>query len=138
MCVFLLRELRRHGVRAQRRRVLLWSLRLWEGELRVTCAVLRDALVGGELLGLEVGLTSEGARLAVKVGLSVTVVAPAAEAVAAAVVAPVASVLRICAEGLTWSIVKASTVIPVPKTAEIAPARGIPIPPVVITTSASP
>lgn len=93
----LLSELRRHGVRHQRRRVLLRGLWLGEGEGGLGAAVL-DGTLGGdgggrdELLSLEVVLASEGPGRAAEVGLSVTVeAAAAAEAVAAA--APIASVL---------------------------------------------
>ena len=92
MCI-LLRELRRHGVGHQRRWVLLLgSLRLGEGELGVSGSSLCTGLGGSELRGLEVVLASEGSRL-VEVGLSVTVVAAPAEAVAGTVAAPVAAVL---------------------------------------------
>lgn len=140
--VQLLRELRRHGVRHQRWRMLLRrSLCLGEGEWGVSrtslCATLRDS----KLLGLEI-LACKGCSLVVKVGLSITIVAASSEAVAGAaagVAAPIASILRICAKGFIWSVVKTSTIIPVPKTAEITPSR-IPIPTVIseVTTSASP
>lgn len=131
MC--LLRELRRHGVGHQRRRVLLWSLCLGEGERGMGCTVLGATL--------EVVLTSEGGGLAVKVGLSITIVAAGTEAVAGvAVSAPVASVLCVCAKSFVWSVVIPSVVIPVSKTAIITPSRGIPIPTVIseVTTSTSP
>lgn len=139
MCGVLLSELRRHGVGHQRRRMLLLrSLCLGEGERGVTCAVLWGSL-WGKLLGLEVGLASKGARLVTtKVALSITIEATSAEAITAAVIAPIASILYICAKGFIWSVVKPSTVIPVPKTTKITPSRGIPIPTVEITTSASP
>lgn len=130
MC--LLRELRRHGVGHQRRGVLLWSLWLGEGEGGVGRTVL-DAT-------LEVVLTSEGAGLVVEAGLSVTVVAAAAEAVAVGVAPPIASVLCVCAKSFVWSVVKPSVVIPVSKTAIIAPPSRIPIPTVipVVTTAPAP
>lgn len=93
MCI-LLRELRWHGVGHQRRWVLLLlgGLRLGEGERGVSGCSLCTGLGGSELRGLEVVLASEGSRL-VEVGLSVTVVAAPAEAVAGTVAAPVAAVL---------------------------------------------
>lgn len=90
----LLRELRGHGVGHQRWGMLR-SLCLGEWERGMTRASLCTTLTGNKLLGLEVGLASEGARLVVtKVGLSITIVAASAEAIAATVVtAPIASVL---------------------------------------------
>lgn len=139
MFVYLLSELRRHGVGHQWWWRMLRSLCLWEGERGMTGSVLCHTLTGGERRGLEVVLASKGSRLAIKVGLSVTVVAASAEAIGAAV-APIASVLRICAKGFIWSVLKTSTIIPVPKTAKITPSRGKPIPAVIseITTSAAP
>lgn len=93
MFVYLLSELRRHGVRHQRWGRMLRSLRLGEGERGMTCTVLCATLTRGELRGLEVILASERSCLAVKVGLSVTVVAASAETIGAAVIAPIASVL---------------------------------------------
>ena len=139
MC--LLRELRRHGVGHQRRRMLLRSLCLGEGERGMTHTILCTSLTRGKLLSLEITLTSESTVLVVKVGLSITVVAASTVAVGAAVVAaPVASILCVCAKSFVWSIVIASTTIPVSKTAKITPSRGIPIPAVIskATTSASP
>jgi len=136
--VCLLRELRRHGVRHQRRGVLLWSLRLGEGELRVSGGRLWSHL-RSELSGLEVALASERSRLVVEIGLSVAVEAASAEAVSIAIAGPIASVLGVCAKSFALSVVIPSTVIPVPITAKITPAR-IPIPTVVseVTTSAAP
>lgn len=138
--VRLLRELRRHGVGHQRWGMLLWSLCLGEGERGVTGAVLCGSLSGSELLSLEVVLGSERCLVITEVGLSVTVVAATAEAVGAAVTATIASILCICAKGFVWSVVKPSTIISVPKTAKIAPSRGIPITTIIsiISTSASP
>lgn len=93
MFVYLLSELRRHGVRHQRWGRMLRSLCLGEGERGMTCTVLCATLTRGELWGLEVVLASEGSCLAVKVGLSVTVVAASAETIGAAVIAPIASIL---------------------------------------------
>ncbi len=138
--VCLLRELRRHGVRHQRWGVLLRSLCLGEGKWRMTRASLCTTLTRGKLRRLEVVLACEASCLVVKVGLSVTVVAASAEAVSAAVVAPVASILCVCAKSFIWSVVIPPTIIPVPITAEIAPSRGISIPAIIsiVSTSASP
>lgn len=135
MC--LLRELRSHGIGHQRWGMLLRSLCLGEGERGMARASLCATLSGGKLLSLEAVLASEGSCLAAKVGLSITVVAASAEAIA--VIAPIASILGICAKSFIWSVVKPSTIIPVPKTAKITPSR-IPIPAVIsiVTTSASP
>lgn len=136
MC--LLRELRRHGVRHQRRGVLLRSLCLGERERGVSRASLCAALIGRKLRGLEAVLAAKGSCL-VEVGLSVTIVAGSAEAVAAVVIAPIASILCICAKTFIWSIVKPSTIIPVSKTSKITPS-GVSIPAVIsiVATSASP
>lgn len=91
--VCLLRELRRHGVGHQRWRVLLRSWSLGEGEWGMAHTSLCAALSGCKLWGLEVGLASEGCRLVVKVGLSITIVAASAEAIAAAITSPIASIL---------------------------------------------
>lgn len=58
----------------------------------MTSATWRATLSKSKLLGLEV-LASEGSRLAVKVGLSITIVAGSAQAIATAVIAPIASIL---------------------------------------------
>jgi len=89
------------------------------------------------LCGLEI-LACEGSGLVVEAGLSITVEAGWSEAVADGFT-PVASVLCSRAKGFSWSVVKLSVIIPVPKTAKITPSR-IPIPSVVpvVTTSASP
>lgn len=135
--VCLLRELRRHGVGHQRWGMLLRSLCLGEGEWGMTRASLCATLSGGKLLGLEAVLASKGSCLVVKCGLSITIVAASTEAIA--IIAPIASILGICAKSFIWSVVKPSAVIPVPKTAKITPSR-IPIPAVIsiVTTSASP
>lgn len=136
--VCLLSELRRHGVRHQRRGVLLRSLCLGERERGVSRASLCSTLIGRKLRGLEVVLASEGSCLVAKGGLSVTVEAGSAEAIAA-VIAPIASILWICAKTFIWSIVIASTIIPVSKTSKITPSR-VSIPAVIsiVATSASP
>lgn len=138
--VCLLRELRRHGVRYQRWGVLLWCLCLGEGKLGMTSTSLCTTLARRELRGLEVVLACEGSCLVVKVGLSITVVAASTEAVPTVVIAPIASILCICAKCFVWSVVKPSTIISVPKTTVITPSRGISIPAVIsiISTSASP
>lgn len=118
--------------------MLLWSRRLGEGERGVACTILRSSLNGGKLLSLEVVLGSKGAGLVSKAGLSVTIEGASTVAIAAAAVqitAPIASILCVCAK-FTWSVVKPSTIIPIPKTAKVTPSGGIPIP--VVTTSASP
>lgn len=128
----LLRELGRHWVGHQRwRRMLLGGLGLGEGELGVTRSVL--------CLGLEGALAYEGSCLVVGEWLSVAIVAASSEAIGATA-APVASVLSICAKGFIWSVIKPSTIIPIPKTAKIPPSRRVTIPTVisVITTSAAP
>jgi len=103
--------------------MLLCSLSLGEWEWGVAHTVLWDSLIWGKLLGLKVVLAVKGSRLVVtKVGLSITIVASSTVAIATASIASIASILRICAIGLIWSIVKASTVIPVP-TAKITPSR---------------
>ena len=137
MC--LLRELRRHGVGHQRWRVLLWSLCLGEGEWGMTSTSLCSNLSGSKLWGLEVALTTERSCLAVEVGLSITIVAASAEAIGAAIISPIASsILWICAKSFVWSIIITSTIIPVPKTTKITPSRGVSIPTVIVSTSASP
>lgn len=105
----------------------------------MTCAILCTTLTRGELRGLEVVLGTEGSCLVVTKGLSIAIVAASTEAIAAAV-APIASILGICAKGFIWSIIKPSTIIPVPKIAKISPSRWVTIPTVIseITTSASP
>lgn len=135
MC--LLRELRRHGVGHQWWGVLLRSLCLWEGEWGVTCIGLCTILTRDKLLGLEVVLACKCSSLVVEVGLSITIVASSTEAIAAAIAVSVATILCICAKSFVWPVVKPSTIITVPKTTEITPAR-ISIPAVVVTTSASP
>lgn len=135
--VNLLSELRRHGVRHQQGR----SLCLREGERGMSGTVLCTSLSRGKLLGLEVVLTCEAPCLTVSVtGLSISIIASPIIAVAAGVVTPIASVLRVGDVRFVWSIVKPPTIIPVPKTIEITSSRGIPVPAVVsvITTSASP
>lgn len=136
-----LRERRRHGVGHQGRRVLLlWSLCLGEGERRVGDTILCTTLARAKLLGRIVVLAPKGSRLVVtKIGLSITIVAASAsaKAIGAVVIAPITSILGICAKSFIWSIIKASTIIPIPVTAKISPSR-IPIPAVIVTTSASP
>lgn len=135
--VCLLRELRRHGVGHQRWGMLLWRLCLGEGEWGMSRASLCTSLSRSKLLGLEVVLASECSSL-VKVGLSITIVAASTEPIAG-IIDPITSILGICAKSFIWSVVKPSTIIPVPKTAKITPSR-IPIPAVIseVTTSASP
>ena len=120
--------------------MLLWSLCRGEGERGVTYAVRGDGLNGGKLWSLEGGRGSKGPGwVASKVGLSVTSESASTVAIAAAVAStgPIASILCVCAKFI-WSVVKPSTIIPIPKTAKITPSRGIPIPVPEITTSASP
>ena len=138
MC--LLRELRRHGVGHQRWGVLLRSLCLGEGEWGVTCASLCSNFCRSKLWGLEIALTTERSCLVVEVRLSVTIVAASAEAIGAAIISPIASssILWICAKSFVWSIIITSTIIPVPKTTKITPSRGVSIPTVIVSTSASP
>lgn len=120
--MYLLRELRWHGVGHQWWGRMLRGLCLGEGERRMTCAILCATLTRGELRGLEVVLGTEGSCLVVTKGLSIAIVAASTEAIAAAV-APIASILGICAKGFIWSIIKPSTIIPVPKIAKISPSR---------------
>lgn len=88
-----------------------------------------------ELRGLEVVLGAKGPCLVAKVGLSVTVVAACTEAVAVAVGAPIASVLRVSPETF-WSV--EPTVIPVSEAAEVTPAGAVPVPAVIVTTATAP
>lgn len=146
----LLRELWRHGVRHQRQwRMLLrgkllgWMLRrhlgLRELVLRMACAILYNGLIGNKLLGLEVVLGSKSSCLiGGEVWLSIGVVIPSTISIAGTVATSIASVLRTYAITLVWSIVISSIVVSIPTAAIITPSRGIPIPTVIVTTSAAP
>lgn len=89
----LLRELRRHGIGHQWWGVLLRSLCLGEREGGMTWGSLCAILTGSKLLGLEVVLACEASCLVVKVGLSITIVTASTEAIAAAITAPIATIL---------------------------------------------
>lgn len=122
----LLRELRSHGEWRHWGR-LLRGLSLRE-EGGVGATILCDSITGGELLGLEVVLAAKRSRLsAAEVGLSITIKGSSAVAVRGSI----ASVLRVAAKRLTWSIFKASTTVPVPTAAVITPSSGVPIPTIV-------
>lgn len=90
--VHLLRELRRHGIGHKWWGVLLRSLCLGKREWGMSCTSLCTVLTGSKLLGLEVVLAWEGSCL-VEVGLSIIVVAASAEAIAATITAPIATIL---------------------------------------------